>query len=98
MDNKQNAQLFELTDYDYRDIRKSAFARYFDLEKKRDARHEREAQWDTNHWLDPISRWFVNWVRSIKDNRDEDEMQEALDWADPIAGFSRWKARKQTQR
>jgi len=92
MDNTQNNQPVELTDYDYHEMRKIAYARYYDLENARNARHEREAAWDAEHRLGPIARWTIGKVRGFHDWLDEDEIQEALEMANPMAGFCRWQA------
>lgn len=87
----QDSQHIELTDYDYNQIRKAAYARYLQLEEDLKARHEREAQWDATHRLGPIARWVVNKVRHFNDILDEDDIQDALSTYNPMSGFQRWK-------
>ncbi len=94
MDNQPCSQHIELTDYDFSQMRKAAYARYLQLEEDLKARHEHEAQWDATHRLGPVARWFVNGVRHIKDTFDEDDIQDALSVYNPMEGFCRWKAQR----
>lgn len=91
VNNQESRQHIELTDYDYNQMRKAAYARYLQLEEDLKARHEREAQWDATHRLGPVARWMVNKVRHWKDIFDNDEIQDALDIYNPMNGFHRWK-------
>jgi len=97
MENTQNTQSVELTDYDYCEMRKMAYAYYYDLENQRNARHEREAAWDAKHRLGPIARWIIKKVRGFHDSLDEEEIQEALEMANPMAGFQRWKEQQKNK-
>jgi len=78
-------------DYKMRDERKMAYAYMRKLEDERDERHKREAAWDAKHRLGPIARWAIGKVRGFHDSLDEEEIQEALEMANPMAGFQRWK-------
>jgi len=96
MENQENKPI-ELTDYDYREMREIAYARYNDLMNARDERHKREAAWDTKHHLGPIARWIFKKVRGFHDWLDEDEIQEALAMANPMAGFTLYKDMQRRQ-